>query len=155
MINIIPTKAQLASREKFIQRCELDRKKYTDEQLTEAEKIYQAGDSKWGTPECIEILKQMLEKYPDINRSGCALLDMAVNTTGPESEKYLKDCIQKYDDCYYGDGVQVGAFARFYLADYYSKTGENEKAEALRKEIKDHYSDSIDHHGQLLINLIK
>jgi beta-lactamase regulating signal transducer with metallopeptidase domain len=160
--SLLPAKTQLeqqarqrAYRERFDRRRELDRKKYTDEQLTEAEKIYQAGDSKWGSPECIEILKQMLEKYPDINRSGCALLDIAVNTTGPESEKYLKDCIQKYDDCYYGDGVQIGAFARFYLADYYSKTGENEKAEALRKEIKDNYSDSIDHHGQLLINLIK
>src|ERR1039458_1886912 len=139
--SLLPAKTQLeqqarqrAYRERFDRRRELDRKKYTDEQLTEAEKIYQAGDSKWGSPECIEILKQMLEKYPDINRSGCALLDIAVNTTGPESEKYLKDCIQKYDDCYYGDGVQIGAFARFYLADYYSKTGENEKAEALRKE---------------------
>jgi len=155
LINLIPTKAQLALRENFIQRCELDRKKYTDEQLTEAEKMYQAADRKWGTPECIEGLKQMLEKYPDINRSGCALLDMAVNTTGSESEKYLKDCMQKYDDCYYGDGVQIGSFARFYLADYYDKTGENEKAEALRKEIRDNYSDSIDHNGQLLINLIK
>jgi hypothetical protein len=162
LINLIPGKPQAeqqarqrAYRERFDRRRELDRKKYTDEQLTEAENMYQAADRKWGTPECIEGLKQMLDKYPDINRSGCALLDLAVNTTGSESEKYLKDCMQKYDDCYYGDGVQIGAFARFYLADYYDKTGENEKAEALRKEIKDHYSDAIDHHGQLLINLIK
>ena len=162
LINLIPTKSQAeqqarqrAYRQKFDRRRELDRKKYTDEQLTAAENLYQAADGKWGTPECIEGLKQMLEKYPDINRSGCALLDMAVNTTGPESEKYLKECIQKYNDCYYGDGVQIGAFARFQLANYYSGINENEKAQALYKEIKDNYSDAIDHNGQFLINLIK
>jgi beta-lactamase regulating signal transducer with metallopeptidase domain len=155
LITLIPTKSQLAMREKFDQRHELDRKKYTEEQLAEAEKLYLAMNSKRGSPEYIESLKQMLEKFPDLNRSGCALLYLAQGTTGVESEKYLKDCIQKYNDCYYADGVQVGAYARFWLADYYGKTGENEKAEALRKEIKDNYSDSIDHNGQLLINLIK
>ena len=162
LINIIPTKSQAeqqarqrAYQERFDQRRELDRKKYTEEQLAEAEKLYLATNSKRGSPEYIESLKQMLEKFPDLNRSGCALLYLAQGTTGVESEKYLKDCIQKYNDCYYADGVQVGAYARFWLADYYSKTGENEKAEALYKEIKDNYSDAIDHNGQFLINLIK
>jgi beta-lactamase regulating signal transducer with metallopeptidase domain len=146
---------QRAYREKFDRRRELDRKKYTQDQLTEAENMYAAAESKLGSPESIESVNQMLQKFPDANRTGCLLLQLAQTTTGPESEKYLKDCIQKYDDCYYGDGVQIGAFARFCLADYYSKTNENEKAEALYKEIKDNYSEAIDHSGQLLINLIK
>jgi len=150
-----PVERQRAYRVKFDQRSDLDRKKYTDEQLTEAEKMYQVANSKWGSPEAIESLKKMVEKFPDLNRTGCALLYLAQTTTGPESEKYFKDCIEKYNDCYYGDGVQVGAYARFCLADYYGKTKENEKAEALYKEIKDDYSDSIDHNGQFLINLIK
>jgi beta-lactamase regulating signal transducer with metallopeptidase domain len=146
---------QRAYREKFDRRRELDRKKYTQDQLTEAENMYAAAESKLGSPESIESVNQMLQKFPDANRTGCLLLQLAQTTTGPESEKYFKDCIEKYNDCYYGDGVQIGAFARFCLADYYSKTNENEKAEALYKEIKDNYSEAIDHSGQLLINLIK
>ena len=146
---------QRAYRERFDRRRELDLKKYTREQLTEAENMYAAAESKWNSPEYSESVKQMVQKFPDANRAGCLLLEFAQNTTGPDSEKCFKDCIEKYNDCYYGDGVQVGAFARFWLADYYSKTNENEKAAALYKEIKDNYSDAIDHNGQLLINLIK
>jgi beta-lactamase regulating signal transducer with metallopeptidase domain len=162
LINIIPTKSQAeqqarqrAYRERFDRRRELDRKKYTEKQLMEAEEMMATADRQFGSAACIETLKQMVEKFPNANRAGCALLYLAQSTTGPESEKYFKDCIEKYNDCYFGDGVQVGAFARFWLANYYSKTGENEKAEALYKEIKDNYSDAIDHQGQLLINLIK
>jgi|GEM_PF-918059 len=160
--SLLPAKTQLeqqerqrAYREKFDRRRDLDRKKYTEEQLTEAENMYAAAESKLRSPEFIESVNQMLQKFPGANRTGCLLLQLAQTTTGPESEKYFKDCIEKYNDCYFGDGVQVGAFARFWLANYYSKTGENEKAEALRKEIKNNYSDAIDHYGQFLINLIK
>ena len=146
---------QRAYRERFDRRRELDLKKYTREQLTEAENMYAAAESKWNSPEYSESVKQMVQKFPDANRAGCLLLEFAQNTTGPDSEKCFKDCIEKYNDCYYGDGVQVGAFARFWLADHYSKTNENEKAAALYKEIKDNYSDAIDHNGQLLITLIK
>ncbi len=146
---------QRAYRERFDRRRELDGKKYTQEQLIQAETMYVAAQRKAASPECVEILKQMLEKFPEANRTGCGFLDLAVHTTGPESEKYLRDCIQKYNDCYYGDGVQVGAFARFWLANYYSETKENKKAEALYKEIKDSYADSIDHQGQFLIERIK
>jgi beta-lactamase regulating signal transducer with metallopeptidase domain len=162
LINIIPTKSQAEQQERqrvyqerFDRRCDLDQKKYTKEQLAEAENMYAAAESKLRSPEFIESVNQMLQKFPGANQTGCLLLQLAQTTTGPESEKYFKDCIEKYNDCYFGDGVQVGAFARFWLATYYSKTGENEKAEALRKEIKDNYSDAIDHYGQFLINLIK
>jgi outer membrane murein-binding lipoprotein Lpp len=160
--SLLPAKTQLeqqerqrAYREKFDRRRDLDLRKYTEEQLTEAENMYAAAESKWNSPEYSESVKQMVQKFPDANRAGCLLLEFAQNTTGPDSEKCFKDCIEKYNDCYYGDGVQVGAFARFWLADYYSKTNENEKAAALYKEIKDNYSDAIDHNGQLLITLIK
>jgi outer membrane murein-binding lipoprotein Lpp len=150
-----PNALQQALQGKFSERSKQDRKKYTPEQLQDAENIYQAASKKWGTPESIEGLKQMAEKFPGANRTGCAVLYLAQSTTGPESEKYFKDCIHNYNDCYYGDGVQVGAFARFCLADYYNKTGDNDQAEALYKEIKDNYPGAIDHSGQLLVNLIK
>jgi tetratricopeptide (TPR) repeat protein len=146
---------QLAYREKFNQRRDLDRKKYTEEQLTEAENMYAAAESRLKSPESVESVNQMLQKFPGANRTGCLLLQLAQTTTGPESEKYFKDCIEKYNDCYYGDGVQVGALARFWLANYYNHTGENEKAEALYKEIKNNCSDALDHNGQFLTNRIK
>jgi beta-lactamase regulating signal transducer with metallopeptidase domain len=146
---------QRAYREKFDQRGKLDQKKFTSEQLTEAEEMMAAADRQFGSPACMDTLKQMVEKFPGANRAGCALLYLAQSTTGPESEKYFKECMEKYDDCYFGDGVRVGAYARFLLANYYTGAKDDGEAEALYKEIKDHYSDSIDHNGQLLINLMK
>jgi outer membrane murein-binding lipoprotein Lpp len=147
-----PRERQVAYRERFDHRNDLDRRKYSEQELSEAENLYQAAEREWGSPKCLEGLRQMLEKYPNVNRSGCALLDIAINTPGPESEQALKQCIRKYDDCYYGDGVRIGAFARFCLAQYYAKSGEKEKAEALYQEIKDNYADAIDHQGQLLVS---
>jgi beta-lactamase regulating signal transducer with metallopeptidase domain len=146
---------QQAYRARFEGRRALDKTKYTQAQLTEAEAMYADSENQAGTRECIEILEKIAKKYPGSNRIGCGFLTLAQSSTGPESEKYLKQCIQEYDDCYYGDGVQVGAFARFCLAQYYSKNNENGKAEALYKEIKESYSDAIDHQGRLLIDLLK
>ena len=146
---------QRAYRERFNQRCDLDKKKYTVDQLMEEENMYAAAEKKLESPDAVASVNQMLQKFPDANRTGCILLELAQSTTGPESEKYFKDCIEKFNDCYYGDGVQVGALARFCLANYYRETGEKEKAQALYKEIKSTYSDSIHHNGQLLIDLIK
>jgi hypothetical protein len=146
---------QRAYHERFERRSELDRTSHTQQQLTEAEGLYQEAAKKWGSPECIEKLKQMVEKFPDINRTGCAVLYLAQNTDGTESEKYLKGCIEKFNDCYYGDGAQVGALARLYLAEYYEKNQESEKAKTLYQDIKDHYSDAIDHQGEFLTNSIK
>ena len=164
MEKLLPPKGQVeqeerqrAYRERFDRRRELDRKKYTQEQMTEAEAIYiqAVSSSNWGSPEHLKALKQLLEKFPEANRTGCALLDWGESAPGPESVKYFEDCIHQHNDCYYGDGVQVGAYARLSLANYYNRTGENQKAVALFKEIKDNYSDSIDHCGRLLIDLIK
>jgi TolA-binding protein len=122
--------------------------------LGEAEQLYRAGSRQWGSPEAIASLKQMIEKFPDLDRTGCAVLYLAQSTTGSESETYFKDCIKKYNDCYYGDGVQVGAYARFCLAQYYAGNKETKKAEALYQEIKEHYPDAIDHKGRLLVEQI-
>ena len=49
----------------------------------------------------------MIKKYPDINRTGCATLYVAQKAQGDERARYLQDCIEKFNDCFYGDGVQV------------------------------------------------
>jgi hypothetical protein len=128
---------------------------YSPEQLRDAERLYQVANQKWGTPEATESLQEMIKKYPGINRAGCATLYLAQTSQGDERAKYLQDCIEKYNDCFYGDGVQVGVYARFLLASDYRSKGEEEKAAALYNEIKAKYADAIDHSGKLLVDSIK
>jgi hypothetical protein len=94
----------------------------------------------------------MILQYPDVNRTGCAVLYLAQNSKADVRAKYLQDCIEKYNGCFYGDGVQVGAYARFLLAQDYRSIGEPAKAEALENELKTQYADAIDHGGKLLLN---
>ncbi len=51
----------------------------------------------------------MIKKYPDINRTGCAVLYVAQKSQGDARTQYLQTCIEKFNDCFYGDGVQVGS----------------------------------------------
>ena len=146
---------QKALHEKFAKRYAQDQAKYTPEQLQDAEKLYQVANQKWGSPEVVESLQTMIKKYPDLDRTGCAALYVAQMSKGDERAKYLQDCIDQYNDCFYGDGVQVGAYARFLLADDYQSNGEAEKAKALFSEIKTQYADAIDHSGKLLVDSIK
>lgn len=144
-----------ALRENFEKKMAKDAKKYSQEQLGEAEQLYQAANQKWGSPEANDSLKSMISKYPDVNRTGCAVLYLAQKSEGEERAKDLQDCIEKYSDCFYGDGVQVGAYARFLLAGDYRAKGEKEKAAALENEIKTQYPDAVDHGGKLLVDDLK
>lgn len=105
--------------------------------------------------EWIAAQKEFIKKYPGFNRTGCALSELAGMSEGTEAEPYYQECIEKYGDCYWEDGVQVGPFARYNLASYYKKAGQNEKAEALYAKIKNNYPDSIDHGGRLLVDVLK
>jgi hypothetical protein len=97
----------------------------------------------------------MIKKFPDINRTGCATLYVAQKSEGEERLKYLQQCIDKFNDCFYGDGVQVGAYSRFLLAEDYRRNGEETKAAALYDELKTKYPDAVDHSGRLLVDGIK
>ncbi len=143
-----------AFRDKFEKKMAQDSAKYTPDQLREAEELYQVANRKWGTPEASESLQTMLKKYPDINRTGCATLYVAQQSQGGDRVRYLRDCIEKFNDCFYGDGVQVGAYARFLLAQDYRARGEDQKAQALFTELKASYPDAIDHGGKLLVDAI-
>jgi len=144
-----------AFRDRFEKKTLQDQAKYTPEQLREAERLYQVANQKWGSVEASESLQNMLKKYPDINRTGCALLYVAQQSKGDERAVCLKQCIEKHNDCFYGDGVQVGAYARFLLGEDYRNKGEHQKAMALFDEIETKYADAIDHRGNLLVEGIK
>ena len=153
-----PFKAQQRTkmlRERFERKMAQDQAKYTQDQLRDAERLYQIANQKWGTPEATESLQTMMKKYPDINRTGCAALYVAQKSEGEQRARYLQQCIEKFNDCYYGDGVQVGAFARFMLAEDYRSKGDEKKAAALCNELRAKYPDAVDHSGKLLVESIK
>jgi len=144
-----------ALRDRYDKKLSADRNKYKPDQLREAEGLYQVANQKWGSAEAADSLQTLIKRYPDMNRTGCAMLYVAQRSQGEARAKYLKECIGKYNDCFYGDGVQVGALARLFLIEVYRANGDEKKAMALSQEIKSSYPDAIDHSGNLLIDSIK
>ena len=129
-----------------------DREKYTQQQIKEAEELYQVANKNWRSPEAKTALEQPISKFPDLDRTGCAVLYLGQTTDGPDKEQLLKDAIEKHADCFYGNGVQVGAYGRYLLGWYYKDKGEKDKAAALFDEIRKNYPTAIDHGGRSLLD---
>lgn len=123
---------------------------YSREELREIESLYQVANQQWNSPEGKESLGKLIERYDKANRTGCALLYLGQMSKGAEKVDYLTRAIEGFSDCYYGDGVQVGAYARFHLAYHHKEAGEEEKAAAIFDEIRECYPDAIDHKGRPL-----
>jgi hypothetical protein len=136
------------------ERMRKDLEVYSREQLQEIESLYQVANKNWRKQEGKDSLEKLIEKYDKANRTGCALLYLGQMSAGQEKEEYLQKAIEGFNDCYYGDGVQVGAYARYYLAYHYKENGAEEKAKALFDEIASKYPDAIDHQGKLLSDSI-
>jgi TolA-binding protein len=134
------------------QRFEEDKKRYSEEQLREIEALYQSANKDLRSPEAKEALKRLIEKYPKANRTGCAVQYMGQMSNGEEKEEYLKMAIRDFGDCYYGSGVQVGAYARLYLGFYYKDLGKGDEAKALFDEIRKNYPDAVNHKGNRLLD---
>ena len=66
---------------------------------------------------------------------------------GADDGKWFRLAIEKYGDCLYGSGVQVGAYARFYLARLLERKGDREGSGKLRTEILKLYPDALTHRG--------
>ena len=144
------TAQQKTLREMFESRMAQDAKKYKPDQLREAEQLYQIMNKNWRSDEGRGALKKMIEKYPDINRTGCAELYLGQVSEGEDKAAHLQAAIDKHGDCMYGDGVQVGAYARYLLAFYYKEKGDNTRANSLFDEIRKDYPMAVDHKGRSL-----
>ena len=140
-----------AMRERARARMRKDLEVYSQVQLQEIEQLYQVANRKWRSEEGKKSLEQLVEKYDKANRTGCALLYLGRMSEGDEQIQYLTRAVKDYSDCCYGDGVQVGAYARFVLAERYRADGENDKADKLIKELKQDYADAIDHGARPLL----
>lgn len=137
------------------QRARKDAGKYKPEEMAEAESLYQTANKDWRSPEAIVALKQMIEKYPDVNRTGCAVLYLGQMSQGETREEYLKRAVDNHSDSFYFNGVQVGPLARLYLAGHYKETGRPEEAKKLFTEVLMKYPDAITHSGKKLAPIAK
>jgi hypothetical protein len=139
-------------RTKARERMAKDKEIYSQTQLREIESLYQVANQKWQTEEGKNSLKELVKKYDKANRTGCAILYLGQMSEGSEKEEYLQKAIADFSDCWYGDGVQVGPFARFILAAHLKDQKQNDQADVLLKDLARLYPDAIDHRGQLLLN---
>jgi hypothetical protein len=136
-------------------RMQKDLEIYSRRELQEIETLYQVANKKWKSEEGKKSLEKLIEKYNNANRTGCALLYLGQMSIGKERENYLMQAIKGFSDCFYGDGVQVGAYARYYLAHHYNAIGNKVKSETIFQEIRKQFPYAINHKGELLSDLIK
>ncbi len=128
----------------------LDADIYSRHDLQIIEKIYQAAGSDWSSEDARKAVDLLSERYPNANRTGCAILNFARHAERNEQSELLAKAIGPFSGCYYANGVQVGAYARLYLAMRHKKEGKDEAAAKLFKVIREDYPNAIDHKGQLL-----
>ncbi len=151
-----PEQLRAKQQNKARERMRRDVGQFSPQELSEIETLYQVANKKWQSQEAQDSLKTLVQKYKKANRTGCAILYLGQMSQGDERIAYLRQAIADYGDCFYGDGVQVGALARFFLGHTYldnAKTDEESaaKAKALFDEIRKDYPDAVDHSGNSLV----
>jgi len=131
-----------------------DMKKYSKKENDKIESLYQAM-YKLKDPEKTESLKKLIAKYPKANRAGCASLYLAYCKKGDSQRHALLKVIRKYGDCYYGDGTNVGADAKYFLARYYLSTHNTDKLKLIFKDLRENHPAAIHHNKQNLASLVE
>jgi hypothetical protein len=142
---------QKEQKKKYYPRIDKDKSKYGIKAFQDAETIHLTLQQNPTSPQAKEILRQLVTQYPQMNFTGTAFLTMAEKQSGSAKEEALREAIEKYNDCYYIDGVQVGAYARYLLVLHYRNTGKKSSADAIMNQIKQYFPEAIDHQGNLLI----
>lgn len=137
------------------QRMRDDRERYSAEEMRAIETLYQSANRNLRAPDAREKLEQLIKEYPASNRAGCALLYLARQSAGAEREARLKQAIANHSDARYGDGTQVGAFARALLAAYYARNGKLDEAKTLAAEVRSQFPGAVDHAGLRLTETLR
>lgn len=132
-------------RAKFLERIEKDKQKYGPEAVDKIEATYQLGNGNLRSPEGREALKKVIAQWPDSNRAGCACCYLGQFESGPESVKYFRLAIEKYADCLWGSGAQVGAMARFFWIPRLRESGHAAEADKLETELRTMFPDAVNH----------
>ena len=138
----------------FNRRMAKDKAIYSEQELDEIEQLYQIANKKWKSREAQDSLEKLIARYARANRTGCAILYLGQMSDGEQKEQYLKRAIDDFSDCMYGDGVRVGAFARYLLAMHYKEIDKKDEAKRLIAELIKDYPDAVGHNGKLLTEQI-
>jgi TolA-binding protein len=125
-----------------------DSRHYKAGEITDIENLYQVANRDWRSDDARASLKTLLDKYDKSNRTGCATLYLGQMSKGKDRIDYLTQAVEKFSDCYYLDGCQVGGYGRLVLAQTLWQSGEKGKAKKLLGELKTKYKDAIDHKGR-------
>ena len=67
----------------------------------------------------------------------------------------MKTAIKDHGDTWYGNGVQVGAFARAQLAAFYAAADKVSDAKKVAKEVVERFPGAVDHRGQPLVDMLR
>ena len=137
------------------QRMRDDRQRYSAEEMRAIETLYQSANRDLRAPGAREALERLIREYPESNRAGCALLYLARQSSGAEREAMLRQAIAKHGDARYGDGTQVGAFARALLAAFYARNGRMDDARRLAAEVQSQFPGAVDHAGLRLTETLR
>lgn len=141
-----PTLAALRARAQA--RMAEDRRRLEPAVRAEIEALYGRGSMK--TEVGRAAYAELVERFPGANRAGCALLYLARVATGAEREAKLRRAIAEYADSWYGDGTQVGSYARTLLALHLAHEGRWDEARTLAAEVAATEPDAVDHEGASL-----
>ena len=142
-----PEDAEIAAlRAKVAARMKVDVDEYGRDGVRAIEMAYRAYSRSKDVDN--EHLQALIEKYPKANRTGCAVMYAGQRAQGSDDGKWFRLAMEKYADCMYGDGAQVGAYARLYLAGYLESKGKKDEVKKLRDEILKLYPDARTHRGR-------
>jgi hypothetical protein len=126
-----------------------DNQVYSRDQQREIESLYQVANTKGKrSEEARASLKELLRRFDKANRTGCAALYLGQGSQGEERLGYLTTAVEKFSDCYYFNGCQVGGYGRLVLALTLWDRGEKDKARKLFEELKTTYKEATDHGGR-------
>lgn len=131
-----------------------DNRRNSKDDIAEAEALYQVANKNWRSAEARASLETLIEKFPELNRTGCAVLYLGQWSSGEQREQLLTRAVEKHSDCFYGNGVQVGGFARYLLGHYYREQGKTAEAKTLFDEIRKNYPEAITHSGQSIAAIL-
>lgn len=98
--------------------------------------------------EGVNVCREIVKSLPVSNRAGCAMLYIGQFSDDREA---LENAVKSYSGCWYGDGVNVGAYSRFLLARMHLKEGNVNKHEEYMNWIKSNNINAINHRGHRLI----
>lgn len=141
----------LTVKERAQRRMMKDLEIFNKEELVEINALYDDIHANYQTGGGRKSFRDLVKKYPNSNRTGCAMLLVAELSGGKKREECLFRVIKEFNDCWFSDGVQTGAYARYLLGLYYMEKKQDLKADLLFKQIRTVFPDAVDHNGDLLI----